>query len=143
MAIDPENRVVKLCAAGVAVEGDSNLARELFTRAWELCTDDWERSIAAHYLARHQPNAQETLRWNQRALEHAQAAPNGAAEEFLPSLYLNLAESYRHLGRYDEALDCARRARGVLASLAEGGYRDLVSFGIERIEAQIGGKTSE
>lgn len=56
VAIDPDNAVVKLCAQGMQAEGAGRRgdARALFEQAWEIAGDDYERCIAAHYLARHQ-----------------------------------------------------------------------------------------
>ena len=42
-----------------------------FERAWAARVDDFDACIAAHYLARVQPDAQATFEWNARALEHA------------------------------------------------------------------------
>ena len=64
MHVDPANPVVQLCAAGMAIEGDPLGARALFAEAWALQSDDYEACIAAHYVARHQATAEETLRWN-------------------------------------------------------------------------------
>jgi hypothetical protein len=61
---DPANRVVALCAEGMAREGEPGVALRLFEEAWAARTDDFEAAIAAHYVARHQPTAEEALRWN-------------------------------------------------------------------------------
>ena len=58
----PDNPVVALCAEGMAVEGDREQARALFTRAWAIHRDDYEASIAAHFLARHQTTSQRNAR---------------------------------------------------------------------------------
>ncbi|HET7229147.1 MAG TPA: hypothetical protein VFJ16_04060 [Longimicrobium sp.] len=98
--MDPENPVVKLCVEGMRAEGQGRLgdAHDLFLRAWNEASDDWEACIAAHYLARHQPTHAETLRWNDEALRRALAVTDGRARGFFPSLYLNLAASYEQEG---------------------------------------------
>ena len=73
MTIDPANPVVALCAAGMAIEGERERARLLFQEAWDRCQDDYEASIAAHFLARHQPTPDACLQWNARAAQHAEA----------------------------------------------------------------------
>ena len=103
MPIDLNNPVVALCAAGMAAEGTPAEARAFFERAWAARRDDYDACIAAHYLARHQPNAEETLDWNARAVGHAIAVTDDRASELLPSLYLNLADSLATLGRTAEA----------------------------------------
>jgi hypothetical protein len=47
--------------------------------------DDFDAAIAAHYVARHQPTPNATLEWNERALKHADAAPDHRAAALLPS----------------------------------------------------------
>lgn len=137
MTIDPENPVVQLCAAGMAIDGDAPAARELFEKAWTLHRDDYEASIAAHFVARHQPTPEETLHWNELAVRHAEAVDDHRIDELLPSLYLNLGESYRVLGRYEEAAAAAQRASVALIDLSPGGYRDFVAGGIDRLRLQL------
>ncbi len=99
--MDPELSVVRLCAEGMQAEaeGRAEAARELFQQAWDVAADDYEACIAAHYLARHQTSAEETLRWNQECLDRADRVADERVREFYPSLYLNMAHAYRRLGR--------------------------------------------
>ena len=98
--MDPNNPVVKLCVEGMKVEseGRKDDARLLFEQAWEASTNDWEACMAAHYMARHQPDTQATLHWNQEAVRRADAVKDDRVREFYPSLYLNLGHSYEELG---------------------------------------------
>jgi hypothetical protein len=48
--------------------GRSSDARELFAQAWAIRRDDYEASIAAHFVARHQDTPEEALRWNMLAV---------------------------------------------------------------------------
>jgi hypothetical protein len=137
MTFDHDNPVVRLCAEGMAVEGDQSAARALFAQAWALCRDDFDASIAAHYLARHQHSVQESLRWNALAVHHAEAVPGDRAHQMLASLYLNLAESYRLVGDGAQAAAAAERARDALALLPPDGYRALIAGGIERLLARL------
>lgn len=136
MTIDPNNPVVQLCAEGMAVEGDRAAAGELFARAWAIHRDDYEASIAAHFLARHQDTPEETLRWNSIAVTHAEAASDERANVLLASLYLNLGESYRLVDDPAKASAAADRARAALAHLPVNGYRNFVAGGIDRLAAQ-------
>jgi tetratricopeptide (TPR) repeat protein len=99
--MDPNNPVVKLCAAGMAAEGKGRQAeaKALFEQAWAAHTDDFEACIAAHYVARHQATAEAELDWNREALRRADAAADERVREFYPSLYLNLAHSLEKLGQ--------------------------------------------
>jgi hypothetical protein len=142
MPIDPTNPVVALCAAGMAVEGTPAEARTFFEQAWAARRDDYDACIAAHYLARHQPTASETLDWHTRAVGHAVAVTDGRADELLPSLYLNLADALAAQGRIVDACVAVRQAAAHLAQLPEGGYRDFVATGIRRLQARLLGATS-
>src|SRR5207237_820777 len=108
--IDPTNPVVVLCAAGMAVEETPAEARRLFERAWAARRDDYEAAIAAHFLARQQTTPADTLHWNALAVRHAEALPDGRADGFLASLYLNLGDAQANLADPAAAGDAVVRA---------------------------------
>lgn len=133
MTIDSENSVVALCAAGMAIEGDAFAARRLFEQAWEARRDDYEASIAAHFLARHQATVEDRLAWNLRASHHAEVVADDRARELKASLYLNLADAYLAAGDRTEARAAIVRAAVSLDDLPVGGYRDFVKRGIDGV----------
>jgi hypothetical protein len=98
--MDTSNPVIRLCLQGSRAEFERRLedARLLYQQAWEARTDDYEACIAAHYVARFQESPEETLRWNQVALEHADEVKDERVKEFYPSLYLCLGRSHEVLG---------------------------------------------
>ena len=136
--IDPTNPVVALCAEGMAAEGTPAEARRLFERAWAARRDDFDAAVAAHFLARHQPTAEETLRWNARAVRHAEAVADGRAAGLLASLYLNLGDAQANVGDVAEAAASARRAVAHLAAVPPGGYREFVALGVRRLATRAG-----
>src|SRR6185369_12384821 len=103
--MDPNNPIVKLCVAGMRAEGEGRLdeARALFDQAWAARRDAFEACIAAHYVARPQATPEETLRWNEVALEQAEAVGDGRVQGFYASLYLNVGHAHEVLGHTDEA----------------------------------------
>jgi len=103
--MDITNPIIQLCMQGTRAEFEHRLddAHTLYQQAWELHSDDYEASIAAHYLARFQESPEETLRWNQLALKHANAVNDDRVRDFYPSLYLNLGSSHEALGNQDKA----------------------------------------
>jgi len=103
--MDTTNPVIQLCIQGAQAEFEHRLddARALYQQAWKLHADDYEACIAAHYLARFQDSAEETLRWNQIALERANLVNDERVKDFYPSLYLNLGRSYELVGNSDKA----------------------------------------
>lgn len=132
--MDPNNPVVKLCVQGMEEEskGNNEKAAELFEDAWNQSSDDFERCIAAHYVARQQPNAELALRWNQEAINCAQRVTEDRVTEFFPSLYLNLGKSHEDLGNIDKARGGYECAAEKLPSIPAGPYRDIIQDGIER-----------
>ena len=137
MRLDPDNPVMALCAAGMQVGGTPAEARLLFEQAWAARRNDHEASIAAHYLARHQATASETLKWNLLAVRHAEAVPDGEADELMASLYLNLGDSYLALGERERASVAVERAAASLSALLAGGYRAFVASGIDGLRQRI------
>jgi tetratricopeptide (TPR) repeat protein len=96
---------IKLCLEGIRAEFEGRIedARILYSQAWEASRDDFDACVAAHYVARYQEEPEETLRWNQEALNRAKAVKDGRVQDFYPSLYLNLGHSYEMLGHQAEA----------------------------------------
>jgi hypothetical protein len=131
--MDPNNPVVKLCAQGMQAEfkGEMEEARDLFMRAWDAQTDDFEACIAAHYVARHQESPQEMLRWNQFALAHAQAGENEEIRGFYPSLYLNLGYCWETLDDREQAIHFYKMAEERVKDVAEGDYGAVIREGIK------------
>jgi hypothetical protein len=103
--MDILNPVIQLCIQGTEAEYASRPqdAAALYRQAWVAAKSDYEFCIAAHYMARFQATPQDTLRWNQLALEHAGKAPPELVNEFLASLYLNMGQSHETLGNREEA----------------------------------------
>ena len=132
--MDPDNPIVKLCARGMEAETTDNLtlARELFDQAWSAASDDWERCVAAHYVARHQDTPESTLHWNEECLRYADAVGDERVAGFYPSLYLNIGHSRETLGELDLAAAAYAKAEGCMETLPPGPYADMVRDGVAR-----------
>lgn len=143
--MDPDNPIVKLCAEGMAAEGEGRPedARALFLQAWDRAANDYEASIAAHYAARHQESAEERLHWNRVAVERADRSEDDEVRLFYPSLYLNLAHSYEETGDRGQAVRYYNRAAACLDDLPPGPYTDLVRRGVSAGIERTGGKKEE
>jgi hypothetical protein len=134
MFLDPDNPVIQLCAAGMQVDGEPAAALAFFEQAWAARRDDFDASVAAHFLARHQATPDATLAWNECALRHATACADARMTALLPSLCLNLGESYRVTGHVDEAEQLAHRGVRALQEIAiEDGYTAFVRMGLDRL----------
>ena len=107
-------------------------ASRLFMSAWIQSTDDFERCVAAHYVARHQKEPVDALMWNQRSLDHANASPDDRVREFYPSLYLNMGKAHEELGNREDAKRFYQTAEKLLDSLSKGRYGTMVREAVER-----------
>lgn len=105
MEFNPNNNIVKLCLQGMDMEekGKPEEASNLFLQAWNEATDDFEKFLAAHYVARHQKNNFDKLEWLETALQFVLKINNDTVNSALPSLYLNIAKSYEDLGDSEKA----------------------------------------
>src|SRR3982750_875571 len=105
MEFNPNNNIIKLCLQGIAMEekGKPEEAGGLFLQAWNEATNDFEKFIAAHYVARHQKNVSNKLKWLETALQFALKINNDTVKSAFPSLYLNIAKCYEDLNDLDNA----------------------------------------
>ncbi len=105
MQFSPSNHVVKICIQAMALEekGEAEEAKRLFLQAWNESTNDFERFIAAYYVARHQENVRERLKWHLTALQFALRISDEAVSAAFPALYTNIAKCYEDLNDLDSA----------------------------------------
>jgi tetratricopeptide (TPR) repeat protein len=105
MEFNPNNNIIKLCiqAMGLEEKGNNEEASTLFLQAWNEATNDFEKFIAAHYVARHQKNVSGKLKWLETALQLALKINNPSVNGALPGLYSNIAKCYEDLNDPDKA----------------------------------------
>nr|AEI30170.1 rifampin ADP-ribosyl transferase [uncultured bacterium] len=105
MEFDPRNNVIKLCVQGMDAEGkgEPGEARRIFLQAWNESTNDFEKYIAAYYVARHQDSVQDKLRWLETSLQFALAINDLTVRSAFPSLYSNIAKCHEELNDSDNA----------------------------------------
>lgn len=102
---DPNNKIIQLLLQGMSMEdsGKPEEASLLFQKAWSEATDDFEKFIAAYYVARNQKNSPEKLKWFETSLRFALKVNDAAVKSAFPSLYLNIAKCYEGLSDPDKA----------------------------------------
>ena len=105
MEFDPNNPVVKRCLQGMYMEenGKPEEAGSLFLEAWNEAANDFEKFIAAYYVARYQENISGKLQWLQTALQFALKINDDAVKAAFPALYVNIAKCYEDLSDPDSA----------------------------------------
>jgi tetratricopeptide (TPR) repeat protein len=105
MEFNSNNSIIQLCLKGMDMEGKGNPeeASKLFLQAWNEANNDFEKYIAAHYVARHQEDVSDKLKWLETALQFALKINNHAVNGALPSLYGNIAKCYEDLNDLDNA----------------------------------------
>ncbi len=105
MDFDPNNKIVRRCLQGMELEGKGKPeeASEIFLQAWSEATNDFEKFLAAYYVARHQKNISDKLKWLETGLQYALKIDNNSVHGALPSLYLNIARCYEDLGDQESA----------------------------------------
>jgi rifampin ADP-ribosylating transferase len=105
MEFDPRNNVIRLCVQGIGMEDkdEPNEASRLFQQAWNEATNDFEKFIAAYYVARHQVDVRGRLKWLETSLQFALRINDVTVRSAFPSLYSNIARCYEDLNDPDNA----------------------------------------
>ena len=133
MLFDPQNPINQLCAQGMPLEGQAKPeeAAKLFMKAWNEATQTAEKFIAAHYLARHQDNVADKLKWDKAALTLAREIDSPEINGVFSSLYLNVAKCHEDLKDFDKAIENYQSALQYAKFLPEDGYGHMIRSGIE------------
>ena len=105
MEFSPTNNIVRLCLQGMAMEenGKPEEAAKLFLQAWNEATNDFEKFLAAFYVARHQETIAGQLKWLETALQLALTINDDAVKSAFPVLYADIAQCYEQAGNPDKA----------------------------------------
>jgi hypothetical protein len=141
--IDQIRKGIRLREAGKPAE-----ARELLTVLWpevNAANDAFARCFLAHSLADVQDDPREELRWDVIALEAGEAVTEeqaaarevpGGRRGLLPSLHLNLAESYLRVGDEDRARNHYRIGLGFVPFLGDDDYGNGIREAFETYAAE-------
>ena len=77
--------------------GKPEEASKLFLQGWHEATNDFEKFLAAHYVARHQKTVSHKLDWLNTALQFALNVNDNTVKSAFSNLYLNIAKCYEDL----------------------------------------------
>lgn len=105
MEFSPFNHIIKLCLQGIGFDekGRPEEANKIFLQAWNEATNDFEKFLAAYFVARHQINIPDKLNWYQTALQLALKINNDSVKGAFTSLYFNIAKCYEELNKPENA----------------------------------------
>jgi rifampin ADP-ribosylating transferase len=133
MQFDGNNKIVKLCAEGMKLEGlgRKKEAGKLFEQAWNEATNDFEKFTSAHYVARLQEKIEDKLSWDETALHFALKVDDDNVKATFPSLYLNIAKCHEDLNNFDEAKKNYESALSFSHLLLNDGYGNMIKGGIK------------
>lgn len=111
-------------------KGKPDEANRLFHQAWDEATNDFEKFTAAHYVARHQKNVADKLKWDETALQLALKINDDHIKESYPSLYLNIAKCHEDLHDFENARKNYELALSFSHHLTDNGYGKMIRGGI-------------
>jgi hypothetical protein len=129
---DPENKIIKLCADGMMAEGQgqTETAKNLFLQAWNEAESEFEKFTSAHFVARHQNNISDKLKWDEIAIDMASKINDESIKSSYPSLYLNIAKCHEDLNDFDLARENYYLAESNIEFLSDDGYGKMIKSGI-------------
>lgn len=112
MEFNPQNVVIRCCVQGMDMEekGKPDEAGKLFVQAWNESTNDFEKFMASHFVARHQKTVIDKIAWLETCLALALKINNESVKSALPPLYSNISKCYADLndpGKAKQNLDLA------------------------------------
>ena len=84
-------------------KGEVEEASKFFSQAWDEATNDYEKFTAAYYVARHQEDVRDKLKWLETSLQFALKIDDESVKAAFPSLYSNIAKCYEELSDLDSA----------------------------------------
>ena len=84
-------------------KGKPEEAGSIFLQAWNEATNDFEKFMTAHYVARHQKNVSDKLKWLETGLKLALIINNDSVKASFVSLYKSIAKCYEDLNDPDNA----------------------------------------
>jgi hypothetical protein len=123
MEFSPNNKIIQLCLQGMGMEAQNKLTEAglLFLQAWNEATNDFEKFIAAYYVAKSLENVSEKLKWFGIALQHALMINDESVRSAFSSLYVKIAECYEALDDDENAKKNHEAARSFTNELSDKG----------------------
>ena len=106
---------------GMEDKGQPDEAAKLFLQSWSEASNDFEKYLAAYYVARHQKTVPRKLSWLVKSLEHALQIDDDAVRSAFPLLYFAMATCYEEIGDPEKSREYADRANSLLNAPSDRG----------------------
>lgn len=105
MEFSPHNNIVKLCIQGMILQvaGKSEEAGVIFFQAFDDAENDFEKFLAAFFVAKNQENVSDKLKWFETVLQFALKVNDEAAKSAFYALYSKIAECHEELNDPENA----------------------------------------
>jgi rifampin ADP-ribosylating transferase len=123
MEFDQNNNVIRLCVQGMDLEGAGKPedAGIVFLQAWNEAGNDFEKYLAAYFVARYQKDVPDKLKWLEASLQFALKINDVTVEGAFHSLYLNIAKCYEELSDPENAVENYKLAMSFKDKLSDTG----------------------
>lgn len=123
MEFSPNNQIVRLCLQAMNLEsqGKEDEAGATYQMAWREARENFEKFLAAYFVARHEKSNNEKLDWFEIALQYAFISDNPAVTSAFYSLYSNLAICYHDAGDPDREKEYLELAETIKDSINDQG----------------------
>lgn len=101
----PNNQIVKICMMGILEREKGNFEEtaSYFLKAWQETTNDFEKFLAAFFVAQSQNDVLEKLKWLELSLQHALSINDETVKSAYPTLYHDIAQCYELLEDIENA----------------------------------------
>ncbi len=123
MQFNPNNHVIQLCIQGIThkEKNQQDEAGRLFSQAWDEATNDFEKFLAAYFVARQQKEESHQLQWLEKSLHFAREINNENVRSALPTLYSNISKCYEKLGDINNAKQYKELASSLIGDPSDPG----------------------
>ncbi|MCB0668947.1 MAG: NAD(+)--rifampin ADP-ribosyltransferase [Saprospiraceae bacterium] len=83
--------------------GSTTEALNVFEQAWKEASNDFEKYLAAYFVARQQKEPSDKLKWLETAIQFALKVNDDGVKSAFPGIYADIAKCYENLGESGKA----------------------------------------
>ncbi len=119
----PTNKVVKLCLQGMATEANGEIeeASNIFNKALNDAENDFEKYLAAYFIAKNKQDNLEKLEWFKKSLNIALTINDISVTSALPRIYRDISECYEKISDFNNSKKYSELSQQYNSGLSETG----------------------